>query len=162
MSTETTRDAADLVSILKTDLGILVAACTSYLPHGASPEVGEAFERLLEVFDEAHGTGGEAPAPEPPGRYGRVEIPGYRENEGWISEETRFGLQVAVVRDREGTETAAIGIGPLCRVVWLPVPVPRPEPRAALPAGGPAWAGQGDDDPDDEDEPYDASPGWPG
>ena len=58
----------------------------------------------------------------PPGRYGRVEIPGYRENEGWICEETRFGLQVAVVRDREGRETAAVGIGPLCRVVWLPVP----------------------------------------
>jgi transcriptional regulator with XRE-family HTH domain len=93
-----------------------------------------------------------APAPEPlpPGRYGRVEIPGYRENEGWISEETRFGLQVAVVRDRTGTETAAIGIGPLCRVVWLPVPEPGPESRLALPAG--SWRDHDDDeDLDDED-----------
>ena len=76
-----------------------------------------------------------APDPGPPGRYGRIEIPGYRENEGWISEETRFGLQVAVVRDREGTETAAIGMGPLCRIVWLPAPALRPAPRLALPSG---------------------------
>ena len=72
-------------------------------------------------------------------------------NEGWISEETRFGLQVAVVRDREGTETAAVGIGPLCRVVWLPVPDPRPEPRLALPAGGSPWADDDEDLGDDAD-----------
>jgi transcriptional regulator with XRE-family HTH domain len=93
------------------------------------------------------------PAPEPPvpaGRWGRIEIPGYRENEGWITEETRFGLQVAVVRDRDGTETAAIGIGPLCRVVWLPAP--DPEPRLALPAGEGFGYELGEGDYDDEDD----------
>jgi transcriptional regulator with XRE-family HTH domain len=98
---------------------------------------------------------GPAPDPEPSGRYGRVEMPGYRENEGWITEETRFGLQVAVVRDREGTETAAIGMGPLCRVVWLPVPETRPEPPALPPGTG--WddgPDGGDGDLGDDDDEY--------
>jgi len=153
----------ETVTVLKADLDILVAACTSYLPADVNPEVHEAFGRLLEGFDEAHGIKDQAAGPLPPGRFGRVEIPGYRENEGWISEETRFGLQVAVVRDREGCETAAIGIGPLCRVVWLPVPSPRPEPRLALPPGDPdvAWAGEDDDEDDEDDEVYEAAPGWP-
>lgn len=112
-------------------------------------------EQIRDALEDEGDEEGPAPDPGPPGRYGRIEIPGYRENEGWISEETRFGLQVAVVRDREGTETAAIGMGPLCRVVWLPVPETRPEPPALPPGTG--WddgPDGGDGDLGDDDDEY--------
>jgi hypothetical protein len=137
----------ETVTVLRDDLELLRKVCACYAPHPPADDISEAMGRTLTALRDR-----DVP-PEasllPPGRYGRVEIPGYRENEGWISEETRFGLQVAVVRDRDGTETAAIGIGPLCRVVWLPVPELHLEPRLALPAGGVA---SDEDDPDDEDE----------
>ena len=140
----------ETVPVRKDDLDTLVAACTSYLPADVNPEVTEAFSRVLEPFDEVHGIGEEVPAsPSPPGRYGRIEIPGYRENTGWITEETRFGLQVAVVRDKGGEETAMVTPGPACRIVWLAVPVSQREPAAALPAGG--WAEETGDPDDDED-----------
>jgi hypothetical protein len=116
----------------------------------SAPElIGMRIEQMREQIrdaleDEGDGEVVPAPDPQPPGRYGRIEIPGYRENEGWISEETRFGLQVAVVRDREGTETAAIGMGPLCRVVWLHPA--QPEPLAALLPGRPVDGGLDEDD----------------
>jgi hypothetical protein len=126
----------------------------------SAPElIGMRIEQMREQIRDALEDEGDevvpAPDPQPPGRYGRIEIPGYRENEGWISEETRFGLQVAVVRDREGTETAAIGMGPLCRVVWLPVPETRPEPPALPPGTG--WddgPDGGDGDLGDDDDEY--------
>jgi len=135
-----------VTTVRKDDLDVLVVACLKYLPDSLDPDIQSAFLRVNTARQAPPEIPAQEPAPLPPGRYGRVEIPGYRENEGWISEETRFGLQVAVVRDREGTETAAVGIGPLCRVVWLPVPEADPEPVLALPAGGSPWAGQDDDD----------------
>lgn len=140
-----------MTTVRKDDLDVLVVACARYLPDDPE-DMDPGIRMALSRLDDARQPGREAAAPDPlpPGRWGRIEIPGYRENEGWISEETRFGLQVAVVRDRDGTETAAVGMGPLCRVVWLPVPDPRPEPRLALPAGGSPWA-DGDDDLDDDD-----------
>ena len=83
----------------------------------------------------------EPPQPEPEtpeGTYGRVEIPGYRENEGWVTEETRFGQQAAVVRDRDGTELAVVMPGPGSRFVRLAPPAPSlpgAVPPRALPAG---------------------------
>lgn len=146
-------DTGEPVTVRKDDLDTLIAACLRYLPgmpDDPDPDIRAAFIRLNGARYENDDTDEEPasiPAPVPPGRYGRVEIPGYRENEGWISEETRFGLQVAVVRDRDGTETAAVGVGPLCRVVWLPVPAPQPEPLALT--AGEGW----DDDDYDYDEP---------
>lgn len=144
----TSIETSEMVTVARDDLDTLIRACLRYLPGAPDPALQAAFNRLSGARYETPESAPD-PEPAPPGRYGRVEIPGYRENEGWISEETRFGLPVAVVRDREGCETAAIGIGPLCRVVWLPVPGLEPEPRLALTAGESGW----DDDLDDDDEP---------
>jgi len=143
-------DTGEPVTVRRDDLDTLIKACLRYLPgmpDDPDPDLQAAFNRLNDARYDGDADADEEPAaPEPPGRYGRVEIPGYRENEGWISEETRFGLPVAVIRDRDGTETAAVAIGPLSRIVWLPVPGLRPEPRLALPAGDSVWDGDGDDD----------------
>jgi transcriptional regulator with XRE-family HTH domain len=75
----------------------------------------------------------------PEGVYGRVELPGYRNHTGWVTEETRFGVQMAVVRDWDGAVAAEVAPGPLCQFVHLPTPLKRPEvqERAAIaaPAG---------------------------
>ncbi len=95
----------------------------------------------------------EAPEPEPPlpdGIFGRVELPGYRQHTGWITEEPRFGQQMAVVRDWDGREIAMAALGPGCQVVVLPTPRKRPEPPKALTSGS-AW--------DDEDDDYDEEAG---
>lgn len=97
MSAEVTREAADLASVRTADLDILVAACTSYLPADASPEVSEAFGRLLEAFDEAHGIEGEMPeaAPESPdagdGRWAIIAFVGHNEYEGYVTEVVKHG-----------------------------------------------------------------------
>jgi hypothetical protein len=96
----------ETVTVLKADLDMLVAACTNCLPPGVSPEVGEAFERLLGAFDEAHGIEGEMPAPEPDpmpdGIWGRVELPGRREHTGWITGGSVWGAEGLIVRDWNG------------------------------------------------------------
>ena len=77
-------------------------------------------------------------------------MPGRREDTGWITEETRFGAVMAVVRDWDGRETAAIALGPACRLVYLPTPLKRPEAprRAAITSG----LRPVDEDEDDWDE----------
>lgn len=79
----------------------------------------------------------------PEGIYGRVELPGYRNHTGWVTEETRFGVQMAVVRDWDGRVVAEVAPGPLCQFVHLPTPLKRPDPqeRAAITSG----AGGSDD-----------------
>jgi hypothetical protein len=67
------------------------------------------------------------PDPRPDGFYGRVEIPGMRNHTGWVTEETRFGTQLAVIRDWNGAVIAEMGIGPACRVLHLPTPLKPPE-----------------------------------
>src|ERR1017187_6976906 len=96
-------------NITETELAAALANVNLAEYPGCAEKAGALFPHTLSRREPA--------LPVPAGIWGRVEMPGYRENEGWISEETRFGLQVAVVRDREGAETAAIGMGPLCRVV---------------------------------------------
>ena len=79
-----------------------------------------------------------------------MELPGYRNHTGWISEETRFGVPMAVVRGWDGEEVAQVAPGPGCQVVLLPTPLKRPDPAtepAALTAG---W-GTADDYDDLED-----------
>ena len=45
---------------------------------------------------------------------------------------------MAVVRDWDGREMAAVTIGPNSQVVYLPTPLKRPEPRAAITASA-SW-----------------------
>ena len=84
----------------------------------------------------------------PAGAFGRIDLPGYRNHTGWVTEETRFGVVLAVVRDWEGRVLAEVAMGPGCQFVHLPTPLRRPEEqeRAAITAGDP-W-GHGDDDED--------------
>ena len=125
------------------------------------PELGEAWDVLIAAKDAALGypvpAAAQAP-PLPPGRWGRVELPGYRQHTGWITEETRFGVQMAIVRNFDGIEEAAVAVGPGSRVVFLPTPLRRPEPLAELPAG----AHEGYYGDDEDDEPADAFAGHRG
>jgi hypothetical protein len=92
MGTET-----ETVTVCRADLDILVAACTSYLPAGVSLEVLDAFERMMKVFDEAHGVEGEMPGdgaqPDlaPGGEWAIVELLGHRERRGYVTQVERFG-----------------------------------------------------------------------
>jgi hypothetical protein len=93
---------------------------------------------------------GEATQAEPPlpdGRYARVELPGYRQHTGWVTDENRFGQQMAVVRNWDGQEMAAAVIGPNSQVLYLPTPLKRPDPQHALPAGRDDYDDLDDDDP---------------
>ena len=94
------------------------------------------------------------PLPLPEGTFGRVELPGYRQHTGWITEEPRFGQQAAVVRDWNGAEIAVAVLGPGCQVVHLPTPRKRPDPPKAITGG--QWSD--DDDLDDYDSDPDDSP----
>ena len=128
------------------------------------PELGEAWDVLIAAKDAALGypvpAAAQAP-PLPPGRWGRVELPGYRQHTGWITEETRFGVQMAIVRNFDGIEEAAVAVGPGSRVVFLPTPLRRPDAElAALPAadGYEGYYPEADED----DEPADAFAGHRG
>lgn len=55
---------SDTVSVRKGDLGVLVAAITTWAPADTPQEVAEAFSRMLTAFDEAH-AGDDAPGSEP-------------------------------------------------------------------------------------------------
>ena len=95
------------------------------------------------------------PDPEPPlpgGIFGRVELPGYRQHTGWITEEPRFGQQMAVVRDWDGREVAMAALGPGCQVVVLPTPRKRPEVPKAITAGAESAAYADDEDWSDDDD----------
>jgi hypothetical protein len=133
----------DTVTVRREDLETMMA----YLAAGPwtpadKPGVAEAWRRLTEAKDaglEEREAIAALPLepPLPPGQFGRIELPGYRNHTGWITEETRFGVQLAVIRDWDGHEVAAVAVGPLCQVVYLPTPLRRPDPGplAALPAG---------------------------
>jgi hypothetical protein len=58
--------------------------------------------------------------------WGKIELPGYRSYTGWITDEQRFGVQMAVVRDWDGREIAAVTPGPNSPVIRLPTPLQRP------------------------------------
>jgi hypothetical protein len=110
-------------------------------------EEDAAFVGLWKVVE--HEEPPPAPAEDlPPGEFARIELPGRREHTGWITEETRFGVQMAVVRNWDGVVLAEVAMGPGCQKVNLATPLRRPEParaRFALPSSR---------DPREEDDPY--------
>lgn len=90
------------------------------------------FEHLgSQIQFPAPGTGA-GPAPVPDGVYCRVEMPGWRQHEGWVTQESVFGTQAARVRDRDGRVIADVFPGPGCRILPLPVPAEVPAPGRAL------------------------------
>jgi hypothetical protein len=149
-----TSPSAETVTVRKDDLELLQKVCACYAPHPSTDDIREVMERTLAAMRDPE-TGPE-PAGEPPrpdGFYGRVEIPGMRNHTGWVTEETRFGAQLAVVRDWDGGVIAEMGIGAACRVLHLPTPLKRPEPPKAI---TPAWDDDDDEGLDDEDQYKDA------
>ena len=128
-----------------------------YMRNGANSE-SVAADAAAEAITWAVSQREPEATPLPEGIFGRVELPGYRQHTGWITEETVFGLQMAVIRDWDGRVLAEVALGPGSQVVHLPTPLKRPEPRAALPRGtgwddGPGEDFDPDEDLDDEDGP---------
>ena len=114
----------------------------------------EADMRIGEAVAEHLGlTLAAAEPPLPEGQYARVELPGYRQHTGWVTEETRFGVQMAVIRDWDGREMAAAVIGANSQVVYLPTPRKRPDPLAIAMAIEASGDFDGDFyEPDDDDD----------
>jgi hypothetical protein len=135
----------ETVTVLKADLDTLVAASLRWLPDDLDTDARLAFDRLYDARYETPAAGGDQPEPLPDGIFGRVELPGWRNHTGWITDEVRFGEQMCVVRDWDGRVIAMVKLGPACQVLPLPTPLKRPEPRLALPAG------RGEDQDPDED-----------
>jgi hypothetical protein len=90
----------------------------------------------------------------PEGIYGRVEFPGMRGDTGWITEGTRGGQCVLVVRDWDGCPLGEYILGPACRLVHLPTPLRRPEKqeRAAITGSADPWGHYADDEEDVDDD----------
>ena len=70
----------------------------------------------------------------PDGEYARVEIMGHDEHTGWVTESTRAGQPVMVIRGWDGLVIAEVPGHALYRFLPLPTPLRRPEPRAAIAA----------------------------
>lgn len=84
--------------------------------------------------------------PLPPGQFVRVELPGYRQHTGWVTEETRAGAGVLVIRDWNGAVQAEVFPGAGCQVVHLPTPLKRPEASPQLAISGRDFIGDDLDD----------------
>ena len=87
---------------------------------------------------------GEVPAPEakpgpalPEGEYARVEIMGHDYETGWVTEGTRAGAPVMVIRDWDGRVLREVPGHSLYQFIPLATPLKRPEPQKALTAAGP-------------------------
>jgi len=97
---------------------------------GPAQTLAEASEAMLPAVGEP---------PLPGGEYARVEIMGHDEHTGWVTESTRAGQPVMVVRDWDGFVIAEVPGHSLYRFVPLATPLKRPdaaaETRRALPAG---------------------------
>ena len=100
-------------------------------------EEDEPAQTLAEASEAMLPAVGEPPLPG--GEYARVEIMGHDEHTGWVTESTRAGQPVMVVRDWDGFVIAEVPGHSLYRFVPLATPLKRPdaaaETRRALPAG---------------------------
>ena len=133
----------------------------------ANPDPPEDVASMNEALQYARkALDGEVPPPEPkdpalpPGEWARVEIMGHDQVTGWVTDGTRAGVPVLVIRDWDGRVLREVPGQSLYQFVPLPTPLKRPDPVAALPA--PVWhpvPGGVDGDPwagldDDERNPY--------
>ena len=147
------------------DLANAVAMCaTAQWDPLNHPEWKATLERMAALHDAGpQGTGPAAPAEpqEPAGEYAMIELPGYVDHVGWLTDGTRCGQPVIIVSDRDGRKLAEVSPGAYRRIVPLQVPPERPQlpPDAtmALPAAEPYG---GFYEPGSEDEGHgDAFPG---
>ena len=146
-----------MTTVRKDDLDVLLTACLRHVPSGPDPDLQMAFGRLDDAR-RADAAPEPAADPRPDGFWGRVEIAGYRDATGWVTDEPRFGLQMAVVRDWDGRVIDEFAMGPNSRIEHLPTPLKRPEAPKAITVWGSAAEGEAgdpdeyltDDDEDDE------------
>jgi hypothetical protein len=128
-------------------------------PPGDPELVNEALQYAAKALDSTVAPPDPEPAVEPAlpeGEFGRIEMPGFRQHTGWVTEATRFGAPVAIVRNWDGQVEAEVGFGAGCRFVHLPTPLKRPEPRPALGAGfgGGTYCEDDDEYADDDKDPF--------
>lgn len=129
MSTEN-----ETVPVRRDDLELLLKVAACYVPYPPTDDIREVTERAMAALRRPDSDDEEQPLPE--GIFGRVELPGWRNHTGWITDELRYGIQMAVVRDRAGAVLAEVALGPGCQIIRLAPPLPDGAPRAALAAGG--------------------------
>jgi hypothetical protein len=96
-------------------------------------EVADAWQRLTEAKDASAEAEPEPPLPD--GEFGHVELPGFVQHTGWVTEGTRAGCPVLVIRDWDGRKIAEVVPQAMRQFIALPTPLKRPESQAALPAG---------------------------
>ena len=111
---------------------------------------GELYFCKPDVFAEDHELVEPEPEPEwqmPDGEFARVEILGHDQHTGWVTESTRAGQPVMVIRGWNGHVVAEIPGHTMYRFVPLPTPLKRPdlEPPRAIQGG---WYGMDGDDED--------------
>jgi hypothetical protein len=116
----------------------------------AGSDAGAAESRLREAAQEPSECPAEPPLPD--GEFGHVELPGFVQHTGWVTEGTRAGCPVLVIRDWDGRKIAEVVPQAMRQFIALPTPLKRPEPQAALPAG--AGFGYESDDEYDEANPF--------
>lgn len=100
-----------------------------------TPEAFAAWCRVRAALgcDERPAAESEDGEPLPEGEYARVEILGHDSHTGWVTDSTRAGAPVMVIRDWDGHVIAEIPGTSLYRYVPLATPLKRPVTRAMLP-----------------------------
>lgn len=133
------------------------------------PDLAESWHRAAAIKDAAM-AGEPAPSQEPqlpPGEYARVEIMGHDSVTGWVSDGTRAGMPVMIVRDWDGRVVREVPGHALYQFFPLATPLRRPDPLSVLPPGvamelPAAEAYEGFYGEADDDGPADAFPGHQG
>jgi hypothetical protein len=118
-------------------LRILVDRAAS---HPEPPDDPALVNEALQYAERA--LEGQVPGPEakpepslPPGEYARVEIMGHDSETGWVSDGTRAGVSVLVIRGHDGRVRREVPGHALFSYWPLPTPLKRPDPQAAITAG---------------------------
>jgi hypothetical protein len=120
---------ADLITVRRDHLETMLA----YLASGPwtpsdKPEVSEAWKGLTEAKDASQDAESAADPGLPPGEFATVHVMGHDQVTGWVSDGTRAGVPVMVVRDWDGQVLREIPGHALYQFVPLPTPLRRPEP----------------------------------
>lgn len=148
--------AADQIKDAMDDGGGIGEWLWEMLGAETSEQVARLTDQLVAAIAEADAKPDAPEQPLPDGEYARVEILGHDSHTGWVTEATRAGQPVMVVKDWDGRVIAEVPGHSLYRFVPLATPLKRPEPRAAITAGTPdddPWGGS-DDDYDDDRGPF--------
>lgn len=94
------------------------------------PDLAESWHRAAAIKDAAM-AGQPVPQPEPglpPGEFARVEIMGHDSVTGWVTDGTRAGVPVMIVRDWDGRVLREVPGQSLYQFFPLATPLRRPDP----------------------------------